>query len=288
MANMILSIIHRSTNKLLVGKTYWKNIIIPEILYGIDNIVYNKNELEQIQKSENQAYRLILTAPRYTPIEILRSEIGSSTVETRDIITKTTYLKHLLESDNEMIKEIIKHDIENSITPYSQIMHRYLQEMKMNLNYILNKNKNQLKNDIKKIDLEKWKENIKNKTSLNLYNNFKQEIKEEQNAYDNTEAARTMFRARSNTLKLKWRNKFTKEKKNDIICPMCKIHEETLKHFLIECPELDITRRKMKDTNTEQEKIRRLLNFEKDKEQNEEGKKILQEMWNLRKKKIQD
>ena len=32
---------------------------------------------------------------------------------------------------------------------------------------------------------------------------------------------------------------------------MCKIQEETLKHFLIECPELDITRRKLKDTNTE-------------------------------------
>ena len=69
---------------------------------------------------------------------------------------------------------------------------------------------------------------------------------------------------------------------------MCKIHEETLRHFLIECPKLDITRRKMKDTNTEQEKIWRLLCFEKDKEQNEEGKKTLQEMWNLRKKKIQD
>ena len=73
MANMMLSIINRSTNKLLIGKTYWKNVILPEILYGLDNIVYNKKEIEQLQNSENQAYRLILTAPRYTDVEILRS-----------------------------------------------------------------------------------------------------------------------------------------------------------------------------------------------------------------------
>ena len=159
--------------------------------------------------------------------------------------------------------------------------------MNISLNHILRNNKNQINNEIKKIDLENWKENMITKKSLNLYNNFKQEIIEEKNAYDNTEAAKIIFRARSNTLKLKWRNKYTKEK-NDTICPMCKLNEETLRHFLVECPELDIIRRKLKDTNTEQDKIRRLLYFEKNQELNEEGKKILQEMWNQRKKKLQD
>ena len=69
---------------------------------------------------------------------------------------------------------------------------------------------------------------------------------------------------------------------------MCHTSEETLKHFLSECPELNIIRNKLKDANTEHDKIRRLLCFEKNKELIEEGKKTIEEMWKARKKRIQE
>ena len=95
-------------------------MVLPEILYGADNITFTPTEINQLQKSENQAYRLILQAPKYTANEILRSEIGSSTMDTRDKITKITYLKHLIETENELLNNIMKHDIESSITPFAK------------------------------------------------------------------------------------------------------------------------------------------------------------------------
>ena len=62
--------------------------MLPEILYSSEIITFTQDEIKQLQTAENQAYKMILSAPRYTANEILRSEIGSSTMETRDKINK--------------------------------------------------------------------------------------------------------------------------------------------------------------------------------------------------------
>ena len=50
MANITYSVIERSCNKLLIGKTFWKSIVLPSVFYGT-NIIYltedNINELQQ-------------------------------------------------------------------------------------------------------------------------------------------------------------------------------------------------------------------------------------------------
>ena len=47
------------------------------------------------------------------------------------------------------------------------------------------------------------------------------------------------MRARSNTLKLKWRTWGLQENK---ICDLCSLEIESLEHFLIDCPKLQIVR----------------------------------------------
>ena len=46
MANMTYSIIARSCSRLLIGKTYWKSIALPTILYGANLIHFTKQEIE--------------------------------------------------------------------------------------------------------------------------------------------------------------------------------------------------------------------------------------------------
>ena len=55
----------RSSNKIFVGKTYWKNALA-ELMYGAEIITYNKNEIKQLQRSENQVYKQMPGAPKYT------------------------------------------------------------------------------------------------------------------------------------------------------------------------------------------------------------------------------
>ena len=40
MANLTHAIIHKSVNKVIIGTTYWKQVILPSILYGSAVIVY--------------------------------------------------------------------------------------------------------------------------------------------------------------------------------------------------------------------------------------------------------
>ena len=92
---MIMSVIAKSSNKMYIGNTYWKNVALAEILYGAKLMPFNKKGLEEVQRAENIAYRQILGAPRYTPTCTLRGEIGSSNMKSRNITTKLCYMKHL-------------------------------------------------------------------------------------------------------------------------------------------------------------------------------------------------
>ena len=196
-----------------------------------------------------------LSSPKHSANEILRSEIGSSSMDTRDKITKIAYFKHLMEGNNEMLNKIVEHDIEKSITPFSQKIHKYMTELNININYIKTNKLDKIKDNIKNIDTEIWRNCVENKRTLEMYLEFKHEIKEEKKIYDNTEASIILFKARSNTLKLNCRKKHNKEnEKEDTLCPLNKEQtnkEETLKHFMIECISLKTIRNKMKNVRNE-------------------------------------
>ena len=121
LANMIMCVIGRSSNKILIGKTYWKSVALAEVMYGTEVIPLNKKEIEDLQKAENYAYRQMLGAPKYAPICTLKGEIGSSSMISRDITNKLKFMKHLLSSENSLLKEIAEIDFNNKLIKFSSI-----------------------------------------------------------------------------------------------------------------------------------------------------------------------
>ena len=102
--------------------------------------------------------------------------------------------------------------------------------------------KEELNKHIASWDSEKWKEEVKSKTSLDIYRRWKQKVKEE-DVYDNTTASVVLFQARTNTLPLNSRKRFTKESTK---CDLCQGENEDLRHFLLECTGLsDIRKRNL-------------------------------------------
>ena len=285
MANMIMTVIARSTNKILIGKTYWKNVALAEIMYGAEIITYNKNEIEQLQKTENQAYRKMLGAPRYTPSCTLRGEIGSSEMASRDKTTKLNFMKHILSSGNDMLREIAEMDFQNKLTKFTKTTQKYMNEINISKNSLLNKTNTQIKEIIKQVDSARWTEEKNNKTTLEIYNRFKTNIKEENHLYDNSEDSIILFRARTNTLPLNWRNIYKPNPiENEQICPVCKREIETLEHFLLKCEEtMNIRQRhQIWEHENHNERLENILCFGK----SVDGKKLLKELWSERKKKI--
>ena len=72
---------------------------------------------------------------------------------------------------------------------------------------------------IKQTYTTKLIEDKSSKSTLEIYNKFNINIKEENQVYDNSEESIILFRARTNPLPLNWRNPH-KPNTNDQLCPM--------------------------------------------------------------------
>ena len=97
LANMEYSVINNSCDKLLIGKTYWKNIAHRAMLYGSNIINVTESEIEQLQRIENSVGRQIQGAPKYAPVYTIRGEIGMSTMKVRIMERRIKYIKHIEE-----------------------------------------------------------------------------------------------------------------------------------------------------------------------------------------------
>ena len=60
---MTNSVIEKSCHRAMMGKTYWKGVVLPSALEVIDMKV---EEIDKLQKAENTAMRRILKAPKWT------------------------------------------------------------------------------------------------------------------------------------------------------------------------------------------------------------------------------
>ena len=92
MANITYSVIERSCNKLLIGKTLWKSIVLPSVLYDTNIINLTEDNINELQKIENSVYRSILGAAHYSLNVTLRGEIGASLVKKRVINGRINYI----------------------------------------------------------------------------------------------------------------------------------------------------------------------------------------------------
>ena len=120
------------------------------------------------------------------------------------------------------------------------------------------------------------------KSYLRIYRKWRTEIGGQENIYDNRQASVTLFKCRTNTLKLKDRNRFRNEETK---CEMCGVEKEDLKHFLLWCPEYREERQKnLKLQQPYQEgDINGELLFGN--ESIEETKNTIHKFWTMREKK---
>ena len=294
LANLTYGIIQQSVNKMLIGKTYWKNIVLPSILQSIGVITYTNSEIEDLQKIENGVYRRILGGRQSTPICVLRGEVGSSLARTRMIEGKLVYLRSIQTGNNQLVQEVLertrnqlpeKGDSKPRNITWNKQLNEFLQEVNMRYGEIKTMKKEEIKKKIREWDTEKWKEELRSKSSVKIYRNFKEHMKDD-GCYDNKFSSKLLFKARSNTLNLKIENR---HKNGDTSCDLCNEEKEDLVHFLLDCKILENKRNinimtAFHDTNKEN-MVGKILHS---KEEIEEVKQMIESLWNHRKKLIKE
>ena len=234
--SQIYSILGNACNRMLIGKTFYKGLVLPNILYASDVITFTESEINDLQKMDNKAYRYILQVPSYTASEFLRGEIGASSAKARDIKNKLLFLKHSLRNDgNNLLKEIVLFDIQKKESDYAKLVIKYLSDLGLTINQIKELKVSQIKNKIYDYDKILWIQGMQSKSTLTMYRNNKQEIREEK-WMKNGQKYSTMMKIRSNSLKLSWRE-FNNAA--DKICSLCSIEIETVEHFMLDCNKLN-------------------------------------------------
>ena len=286
LSNMTYSIIAKSCHKIMIGKTYWKNVALPAILYGTAVINITETEVKRLQQIENGVGRKILGAPKYAAVATLRGEIGMSEMRTRIAEARLRYAKGIEEGKNELLQKIlrkIKGDISNK---WMRETMKCMEEIGVSERTFWRMKKNEIKSKAREMDSRRWREEIQKKTSLAIYAEQKKEIKEE-GIYDNRPSSIIMYRARTNCLKLNDRNR---HQGGEIECKLCGTNIENLEHFLLDCKELSEERQKMVELQQPYQENRNKIieNVLFNTEGIEKRKEKIYSMWIKREKKLKE
>ena len=282
MANMTYSIIEKGCNRLLIGKTYWKSIALPSILYGVNVINLSEDDIKDLQVIENDVYRTILNAPGYAPNTTLRSEIGSSLMKKRIMNGRINFIKSILHGRNKLLESILHRVLLENDTSWIKVSRKYINEVQLNVNDIERKSKEEIKNIFMKWDKDQWTNEIACKSTLKIYRDQKHNIEEEQ-MYDNRPSSAIWFRARINALQLGDRNRHTNKETHCQICEGENIKEDIL-HFMLHCPVYKEERHRVIELQQpyfdNEEEI--IGSFLFNKENTEQKKEVLYQMWKKR------
>ena len=283
LANLTYSVIEKSCNKVLIGKTYWKCIALPSILYGTNIIHLTETEIDKLQRIENSVYRKILGGTKNTAKAALRGDIGASAMKTRVIAGKLQYLKSIWKGEKDILKRVIE-DMQAKESKWWKVTNSYREECGITTREVKQNTKAELKEQTRKWDTENWKRELESKSSLNIYKQWKNAIKEE-TIYDNSFSSILLFRARTNTLNV---NKQKRHTGGSTSCDFCSDSEEDLKHFILVCPVYSEEREKVIELQQPYEENSELVigKFLFAEENIEKKKEVIYRMWKKREKEI--
>ena len=230
---------------------------------------------------------MILGGASYTPLVVMRGDIGASLMETREVKSKILLAKSILDGENELLKEILRKVRNKENNNWNVHLRKSLNRAGMVWDDVQELNKENIKKKINQTDTDKWKAELEKKTTLGLYRKFKKEMKEEA-IYDNRYSTKLLFWARSNSLDLNDgpRNRGEGAREEDKICTMCGAEKEDVEHFVLRCRNLfyrrdeELTER-LKGENDE-ETLGNLM-FKTVGKDLEALKEMLQKLWDTRK-----
>lgn len=284
-ANTTYSIISKSCNKMLIGKTFWKSLALPSIMYGIDIMELTKTELRTLQTIEHGVYRQILGAPKYAPISTLRGEIGASSMEARIMKGRMLLLKSILVGKNDLLKETVKDLNISRVSEWAETNRKFKRKLEITDEDLRELSTKAIKKKVQEWDNKMWKEEMESKTSIEIYRAARQTMGQQDQIYDNKPSSITLFKCRTNTLPLNDRKRFENKATN---CELCCEINETLPHFLLFCPAYVNERQKIPELHQPyQEDIAGIIKsvlFENGTINN--TKEIIHNFWKIRNRRI--
>ena len=163
------SAIERSYNRVLVGKTIWKDVELPGLLFGSGIYSFSKQQERALQTIENMVYRAMLRGPSYVAAETLRGEIGASSMESRLMKSRLLLAKSFRESDNGLVREIMERVERDNKNLWNIDLKRCMEKTGIDSDSLSTMSKEQVRDRVLEFDTDEWRRSMETKSSLYIY-----------------------------------------------------------------------------------------------------------------------
>ena len=157
-----------------IGKILWKGAILPTILHGMEICYLNRSQLHSIQ---NTVLKNILNMPSRTPNAYIQAEIGTSSLQFRDIKMKILMLKHIIERTIKLSRLVALEW--NKKHKWIEVCKKYLNYMQLSTGDLEKYGKQAIINLINKKEEKEWREEMASKSGLKYYRITKLHIKQD-------------------------------------------------------------------------------------------------------------
>ena len=234
MGKLAYSVMARACNRIGIGKTYWKNVVLPSTLYGGNIVVWREGEIGKLQVAENEVLRKMVGAPGYAALAGVRGEIGIGTMKARIVRGRLQYIRAILQGGRKLINKVWD-EMELGRGKFMESTRKYCSWVGIEVEELRRISRNELKGLIAEVQDRIWKEELGRKVTLELYRTYKTEM-EQEDSYDGRPDSTIWFRARTNCLRLGDRNRHLG---GEVSCFMCREGTEDLEHFILDCMELE-------------------------------------------------
>ena len=154
---------------MLVGKTIWKDVELPGLLFGAGLLKFTVGQVEALQRTENMVYRAILRAPSYVAVETLRGEIGSSCMSSRLIKGTLLLAKSMMESENGLVRDVLERVRMDDKNAWNRGLRGCLDRVGLEFENLRELSKEQLRMKVIEMDTIEWRRRMNEKSTLYIY-----------------------------------------------------------------------------------------------------------------------
>ena len=285
MSMQTYSVIERCCNKVMIGKTFWKTIVLPAVLMGVGLMSFTKKQTARLQMIEDGVLRKVLGARSFAPLAVMRGEVGVSCMRSRLIQSRLLLVKSMMEGPNELMRVVMGEVRADRFNKTNISIKSCMRELGMEYRDLEVMSKAEIKRKVREWDTDQWLALLRGLSTADLYLEFKGVMREEK-VYDNKYSSELLFAARSNTLELnELRGRWGK---GSPACWLCGEGREDLMHFVLKCPPLEGKRRDVigkYEGESDRSTLGALL-FGTGREDCEEVKGMLQDLWVERRRKL--
>ena len=240
-----------------------------------------RKEMDELQRIENQAWRHVLGGPSFTLVVAMQEEIGASTVKCRDIKNKLKMVKHVKNTKNRLLRAVVERMVQEGSGGWIKQVEECMCAVEVGHAELTAIKKEKINLKVNEWEERRWRIEVEQRETLEIYR-AKNRIGEE-GIYSNDGSSVTLFRCRTNTIKLNWRQRF---QGGIVDYPVCESGaEKTMRHFLKECIGLGgiIEIHEVR----EEDKIEELLLFSDQGKKIGKRKKYLEDLWRDRTQHVQ-